>query len=78
MKELLGWAVKADIASLQKVIAVLRTKIESGRPQKPGTIFGAMDHRSLHEARTEQVRHILSASTALQMYAASCARVTNL
>lgn len=75
LEEFLKWAVKEDIVSLQQVVAVLKTAIEGRRAQKNRNSFAGTDSPFLREKGTEQVHQILRASTTVQAYAASYARV---
>lgn len=65
----------ADIAFLQPVGAVLKTKMESHRPEMFAILFAVMDDPLLRKAEREQVRQDLRAPMSEKKYAASDARV---
>lgn len=70
MKEFLKWVVRADTASSQKIVAVLKAKTENRESQKTATLFVATDDPLLEKAGTEQIGQVLKASMAVQKYAA--------
>lgn len=74
-KGFLRCVVEADNASSQQFRAVLKTRTTSETAQKPGILFAATDHLLLREARMRHVRQVLRASTAVQIFAGSDARV---
>lgn len=67
--------VSADTVFLQHFVAVLRKKTESKCLQKYVAILPDTDGPFLGKAETDQVRQILSAFTAVQIYISGNARV---
>lgn len=75
MKDLLRWILKAATASSGHVVALLKTKKESGWLQNFAAIFAVIDERFLRKTDTKQIRKILRTSTTMQTYVGYDARV---
>lgn len=69
-KEFLEWVVEADIASLQQVVSVLRTKMQGQTATGFASIFANTDPLLLREAGTEQFCLVPRAFMALETNAA--------
>lgn len=74
MKEFFRLVGKADTASARWFLAVLEMETESQKSQKLTTTFESTDDSVLSQMRTERIRQILRAPTAVQTCAASYAR----
>lgn len=68
--------MEALSASLQQVITLLKTKMESRRALKLLTAFAARDHHFWQEAKMGQIRKTLKAFKAVQISTESNARVS--
>lgn len=75
MKELLRCVAETDTASLQQVAAVLKTKTDTRRLQKVGTMFAATDHALLCRTGMKQGCQVLRAFTVVKNTTVSDARV---
>lgn len=66
--------MKTDTAFSQQLLAVLKTLMESRKPQKFAVIFAVKVYRFSHKAYAKQVRQVLKASTAVKACAGSVGR----
>lgn len=67
--------METDIAYSQQVLPVPETKLQSRQAHTSATVFAVTDDFLVREARTQQIRQNLRASTAVQTYVASDAHI---
>lgn len=76
MRKFLRWMVEEDSSAFSKVIvALLQSKAGAHKRKKFHSIFAYTDSGILQKAGTQQVRQILRASTAVEVYTAKERRI---